>query len=277
MLQCEGPTCNYWFHIKCINMSIPEHEYLAESSDSWYCQKCTLPNFTDSFDFHNNNISHLSSTPNTDDLHLQFVDISDVNNENIFDEIKEMRTKHPFNFQCAYLNINSFRNKYECIQEMLNDNLVDMLIIGETKLDDTFRDSEFSVDNYHLWRADRTSHGGGILVYIRSDLACDRKKELECKEIESIFTEIKFKDRKWLICGLYRPPSLPDNAFIDDFSKTFDRVSVKYDNVLVIGDLNYNLEKDSCTPLKTMCDIFDFSNLVKKVYLFYEELKANTN
>jgi hypothetical protein len=56
---------------------------------------------------------------------------------------------------------------------------------------------EFPIDsfvsrNYHLWRADRSSHGGGMLLYVRSDLACDRKVKLECKEIESIFTEIDF-------------------------------------------------------------------------------------
>jgi hypothetical protein len=55
-----------------------------------------------------------------------------------------------------------------------------MLIIAETKLDNTFINSQFAVDNYHLWRADRNSRGGGLLVYMRSDLACDRKNNLEC-------------------------------------------------------------------------------------------------
>ena len=81
-----------------------------------------------------------------------------------------------------------------------------MIIVGEIKLDETFRNGEFPVDNFHLWRADRTANGGGLLVYIRSDLACMRKNKLECEHIESIFTEISFKDKKWLICGLYRPP-----------------------------------------------------------------------
>jgi hypothetical protein len=40
-----------------------------------------------------------------------------------------------------------------------------------------------------------------MLLYARPGLACDRKVTLECKEIESIFTEINFNDKKWLICG----------------------------------------------------------------------------
>jgi hypothetical protein len=31
-------------------------------------------------------------------------------------------------------------------------NTIDMLIIAETKLDETFPNSQFEVENYHLWR-----------------------------------------------------------------------------------------------------------------------------
>ena len=51
---------------------------------------------------------------------------------------------------------------------------------------------------------------------------------------------------------------------MEDFNKTFDKISVKYDNVILIGDLNYNvLDEDKGTPLTIMCDIFDYTNLVK--------------
>jgi hypothetical protein len=35
-----------------------------------------------------------------------------------------------------------------------------------------------------------------------------------------MFVEINFKERKWLICGLYRPPSMTDDVFTEDFTKT---------------------------------------------------------
>ena len=39
--------------------------------------------------------------------------------------------------------------------------------------------------------------------------------------------------------------------------KTFDKISTKYDNIIIVGDLNYNYPDDGkCTPLKTMCDVF---------------------
>jgi hypothetical protein len=58
---------------------------------------------------------------------------------------------------------------------------------------------------------------------------------------------------------------------MEDFNKTFDKISVKYDNVILIGDLNYNvLDEDKGTPLTTMCDIFDYTNLVMFINYFYK-------
>ncbi|XP_062606082.1 uncharacterized protein LOC134267896 [Saccostrea cucullata] len=66
-----------------------------------------------------------------------------------------------------------------------------MLFLAETKLDDSFPDAQFAVDNYTLWRADRNKHGGGVLAYLRSDVAGDRKPTLEFKDIESVGIEPK--------------------------------------------------------------------------------------
>ena len=216
-----------------------------------------------------------SNTPENDCLPLSPNNTSDVNTE-ISEELKEVRKRHPQQFMCSYLNINSFRYKLCSIKELLTTNTVDMLIIAETKLDDTFTNSQFEVDNYHLWRADRSSHGGGILVYLRSDLACDRKSKLECQFIESVFVEINFnKDKKFLVSGLYRPPTMSDEQFTKDFNKTFDKILMSYENIIILGDLNYNMmNKDKCVHLQTMCDIFDLENLVKSETCFTKDAPA---
>jgi hypothetical protein len=48
------------------------------------------------------------------------------------------------------------------------DNIVDLLIISETKLDESFNDNLFSVDGYKVQRRDRNQYGGGLLTFIRS-------------------------------------------------------------------------------------------------------------
>ena len=63
----------------------------------------------------------------------------------------------------AHLNINSLRYKFDEIKEVLTDNIVDLLIISETKLDESFNDNLFSVDGYKVQRRDRNQYGGAYL------------------------------------------------------------------------------------------------------------------
>jgi hypothetical protein len=138
-----------------------------------------------------------------------------------------------------------------------------MLFLAETKIDETFTDTQFKVNDFHFWRADRNQYGGGLVAYARSDLACDRKMNLEYQTIESICIEININNRKWLISGLYRPPSLSDSEFTKDYTKTFDNTTTKYENFLILGDLNYDmLVNEKCTALKEVCDIFYLTNMV---------------
>ena len=68
----------------------------------------------------------------------------------------------------------------------------------ETKIDDLFTNAQFTVDGFHCWRKDRTAHGGGLAVYVRADLPCDRKTNLDFKIIESLAIKICIGNHKWL-------------------------------------------------------------------------------
>ncbi len=52
---------------------------------------------------------------------------------------------------------------------MINQHL-DILILNETRLDDTISDSENSIDKYDIVRRDRSRQGGGVAMYIRSSI-----------------------------------------------------------------------------------------------------------
>jgi len=82
--------------------------------------------------------------------------------------------------------------------------------------------------------------------------------------MESISIELNLNNVKWLIQGVYRLPNMTESKFTDDFCKTFDRCTTKYDNLMVIGYINYDLLTPKGQPLQNMCDIFYLSNLVKK-------------
>ena len=58
-----------------------------------------------------------------------------------------MRIKNVNNVIIGHLNINSLRNKFSPLVELIQGNL-DILIIGETKLDDTFPEEQFKINGY---------------------------------------------------------------------------------------------------------------------------------
>ena len=70
----------------------------------------------------------------------------------------------------AQLNINLMRNKSQFLEKDVCANL-DILLISETKLDDSFPSAQFLLDGFSKpYRLDRRSNGGGILLYIRDDI-----------------------------------------------------------------------------------------------------------
>ena len=75
--------------------------------------------------------------------------------------------------------------------------------------------------------------------------------------------------RKWAIVCAYRPPTLQNSTFTDDFTVALDRIHVHFDNIIVVGDLNYDLTQPAKRePLRSVCDIFDFINVVKQPTCF---------
>ena len=79
---------------------------------------------------------------------------------------------------------------------------------------------------------------------MRSDLAGDRNKQVEFKDIESLALEVTSDKQKWLFLGVYKPPSMWDNIFSGDFNKTTDKIVKMYDHFIIMGDMNFNMLDD---------------------------------
>ena len=70
----------------------------------------------------------------------------------------------------GHLNINSVRNTFEALK-YIKDNNIDLLLISETKLDDSFPTPQFQMKGFSVpYRYDRNGKGGGLLLYIREDI-----------------------------------------------------------------------------------------------------------
>ena len=70
----------------------------------------------------------------------------------------------------SHLNINSIRNKFENLKEVVS-NYVDILVIAETKIDKSFPTAQFIIERFHKpLRLDISDKRGGLLVYVRPHL-----------------------------------------------------------------------------------------------------------
>ena len=64
------------------------------------------------------------------------------------------------------LNINSLPNKFDQLKELVLK-FADILVITETKLEDTFPTSQFLVDGFsEPFRLDRNKNGGNSLIFL---------------------------------------------------------------------------------------------------------------
>ena len=116
------------------------------------------------------NTSGKSKNPLSDPI------ITDENTSD-FCGINDLGNQNPFRVIIGHININSIRNKFEPLVSFINNN-VDILMISETKIDDTFPGTQFLIKVFSVsYRLDRTAKGGGILPYIREDIPSKRIKK----------------------------------------------------------------------------------------------------
>ena len=108
---------------------------------------------------------------------------------------------------------------------------VDVLVISETKLDDSFPAGQFKIPGFASpFRLDRNQNGGGIIVFVRENIPV-KYLSSEDKPIEAFFFELNFRKRKWLVCCSYNPNR--NNIFnhLEALRKSLDLYSAHYENI----------------------------------------------
>ena len=182
------------------------------------------------------------------------------------DESNEIRKKNPNHIIIAHLNINSIRNIFEMLKEVVG-NKIDVLLISKTKLDDTFPLNQFILEGFTPpYRIDRTAHGGGLMLFVREDIPSKLLPNINPScSIENIFVEINLRSKKWLISGSYNPNISHIQNHTVTLSKNLDFYSSKYEKFIVIGDFNAEITNNY---LGEFCASYNLKNLIKEPTCF---------
>ncbi|MES9905404.1 MAG: reverse transcriptase family protein [Sedimenticola sp.] len=143
----------------------------------------------------------------------------------------------------GHFNIQGLVGKIDDLKVILSqENNVHMLGVSESNLKAHHPASSFSIPGYQKqFRRDREGAGGGLLVYVRDDVSCTRKIDLESKEIDCIWTEIYPKNNKSFLVGhFYREPSAK-TVWTEHFENNIEKVLEHQQEFYVLGDFNKNL------------------------------------
>ena len=116
---------------------------------------------------------------------------------------------------------------------------VDLVCIAETKLDQSFPESQFACDGFKKpYRFDVTNSSGGLLLYVNESIPSRLLPHSLPTDIQCIPIELNLRKQKWLVVSIYRPPSQSIKYFVEKISDQLDLFSAKYDNIIVLGDFN---------------------------------------
>ena len=149
--------------------------------------------------------------------------------------IENNRSKNPKRLIIALVNINSLRNKFDSLLEILQSNGA-ILLISETKIDSSFPTDQFNIEDYTTYRLDRNSNGGGILLYVREDIP----STLQSTEllIQCFCIEINIRKKNWLLVCTYNPNKILISNHLNEIDKNLDNYFSKYDSIILLGDFN---------------------------------------
>ena len=206
----------------------------------------------------------LSSSPSEKDSNTQNkVATIDPNLDKERDDLLlNTRLKNPTRLIFAHLNINSLRNKFEFLKDKISSYL-DIFLISETKLDSSFPTSQFCINGFSTpFRLDRTNNGGGLLLYVRNHVPCKVLNAFENLEnFEHMFLELNLNAKKWLLSCSYNPNSNSIAHHLDHVSKGLDYYSSKYDNFILLGDYNAQVDNDF---VKEFCSTYNLKSLIRQ-------------
>ena len=159
------------------------------------------------------------------------------------------------------LNINSLRHKFGSLVQQVTGN-IDILMISETKLDNSFPVSQFLIDSYTPpFRLDRDNNVGGIMLFfVREDIPC-KLLSVENHPVEGFHVESNLRKTKWLLYWSCNPNRCKIDFHLENLNRSLALYSSHYENFIILGD--FNVEAND-SAVSVFSDTYDLKSLIKE-------------
>ena len=133
------------------------------------------------------------------------------------------------------LNIRGLLGKKDELSTILKKCLFDVMCVCETFIDYNVAHDEIIIQGYSVELRNRNRHGGGVLIYVKDGIKYTKITDLTSTLVESTWINIK----QLAVGVMYRPPS-SDVEYFTNMLDQLDHIYSKYDNVILLGYLNYD-------------------------------------
>ena len=94
----------------------------------------------------------------------------------------------------------------------------------------------------------------------------------EITPVGGIYVELKFCKKNWLLCCTYNPNRNIIRNHLAPLKTSLNPYSTKYDNLIVIGDLNAEVNLEC---MKLFFETYDLSSLIKVPMCYMNPEKAS--
>ncbi|KAM7306131.1 uncharacterized protein ISCGN_016027 [Ixodes scapularis] len=247
-LQCDG--CDSWFHRKCEGVSLPTHRRLSSSPSEWFCAVCQLP-------------------PLADDLFPQKQHGAPASPTTITSPPKQCSDSPPMSggarrspdsftadgaprasgeISVWFSNIRSLKNKLPDFKALTSSFPDTIFAVCETWLDASVFDGQLiDLAQFSLFRQDRPSTAGGVLLAVPKHLPSRRLDYLTQPGLEAIFVEVFCRRGKLLLACAYCPPSVREYSYalLHDSLQRID--PSRFSALFLFGDFNSHINWNGTT------------------------------
>ena len=161
----------------------------------------------------------------------------------------------------------SLLKHFDEVKHLILSSEFDIFCLNETRLANSVADLEVSIPNYSLFRKDRSRVGGGVAIYVKSNIDCTVISELINSDIEALWLQIKCPYTKpFQICAVYRPPS-SSIQYSQNFLLSVEKAISKGLEIIMLGDINIDSQNKTYTVTNlsyNLCTKFNFAQLVNQ-------------
>ena len=187
----------------------------------------------------------------------------DTKRQNLSDVKSDLANTN--DFKLASLNVRSLFPKVDEVATFVKTFNFSVFIVNESWLDESISDNDIQIPGYDVIRRDRNRQGGGVCIYIMSNLKYSILQGYGI-DIESAWICIDIYSKKIVVGTVYRPPSA--NKFYDDsILNELEKLTAMNENVILLGDLNVDCLKSNVSQtnfIGCLEDIFSMTQLVNE-------------